>query len=369
MKAVTVGSAMVDIITIVADSDIERMTLHNVPSSFLLLEQGRKIDAESITVHIGGGAVNAAVALSRLGLSVSTLIKVGRDLNAERVLERLEEEGVTRDLVCVSEDECTGTSVMVSSHDRNATIFTQRGANGFLELADIPDNAFDGARLVYVSSLSNQSADCYPELVRRGARANAFVASNPGIRQLTTRLDAFFDSLEYVGLLTLNRREASALVPGLFARAENLDTSRAAPSRNAKKNLPELLRSGLSFGGFSISLPALFTALAAFGPKHVLLTDGIRGSYLLDGVRILHCPILHVEPQGTAGAGDAFASTLSAYLSEGKDPEQALRAAAVNSASVVQQVDTQSGLLSRRKLENRVKKVRDRLAVLNVLME
>ncbi|MGI9387967.1 MAG: carbohydrate kinase family protein [Methyloligellaceae bacterium] len=363
MKAVTVGSAMVDIITIVADTDIERMTMHNATSSFLLLEQGRKIDAESITLHIGGGAVNAAVSMARLGLEVGVLTKIGKDLNAERILERLKAEGVARHLVFVSERERSGTSVMVSSHDRNATIFTQRGANGFLNIDDVPRDAFRGAGLVYISSLSNQSADCYPELVRRGAAENALVAANPGIRQLTTRLDAFFESLQHVSLLALNRVEAAALAPGLFARADNLHARGPNRSRKTKKDLPPLLRDGLSFGGFRISLPTLLNALAAFGLKYVVLTDGTGGSYLYDGAAIFHCPILRVEPQGTAGAGDAFASTLSACLSKGKNPEFALRAAAVNASSVVKHVDTQSGLLKRRTLETRVKKVGDQLPV------
>jgi len=67
MKAITVGSATIDVIATVDDADIERMTLHNVTASFLLLEPGRKVDARSVITQTGGGAVNAAVALRRLG--------------------------------------------------------------------------------------------------------------------------------------------------------------------------------------------------------------------------------------------------------------------------------------------------------------
>ncbi|HAE02725.1 MAG TPA: carbohydrate kinase family protein, partial [Rhodospirillaceae bacterium] len=61
LKAITVGSATVDIIATVASDDIERMTLHNSTTSFLLLEPGRKVDASSVITQTGGGAVNAAV--------------------------------------------------------------------------------------------------------------------------------------------------------------------------------------------------------------------------------------------------------------------------------------------------------------------
>jgi len=39
---------------------IEHMTMLNADSSFLLLEEGRKTEAEEVSTHPGGGAVNAA---------------------------------------------------------------------------------------------------------------------------------------------------------------------------------------------------------------------------------------------------------------------------------------------------------------------
>ena len=88
-RSLAIGSAMVDIIAIIADRDVERVTLHNATISFLLVEQGRKIEAESISIHIGGGGVNVAVALRRLGHPVDALIKLGRDVDADRVRDHL----------------------------------------------------------------------------------------------------------------------------------------------------------------------------------------------------------------------------------------------------------------------------------------
>jgi len=347
MKAVTIGSAMVDIITIVADGDIERMTMHNATSSFLLLEQGRKIDAESISIHIGGGAVNTAVCLSRLGCEVACYVKIGDDLNGERVLERLREEHVKTDLVIHSDEDSTGTAVMISSHDRNATIFTQRGANRLLRCEEIDPDTFEGMELVYVSSLSNESADCFPQVVKWADKAGAFVATNPGIRQLTSRSDAFFDSLSHVDLINMNREEAAALIPGIFARLGNLNR---AISEHLTDDSPELIKTGLSFGGFSMSLASFFDAIISLGPKYFILTNGSEGAYFSDGHKILHATALQVEPQGTAGAGDAFASTLSLLLAEAQPFETALKAASINSSHVVKVIDTQSGLLRRKTL-------------------
>lgn len=360
MKAVTIGSAMIDIITIVRDEDIERVTMTNATASFLLLEQGRKIEAESITTHVGGGAVNTAVSLRRLGYEVKALVKVGRDLNGHKVRERLRAEQVGTDFVVECAEAATGTAVMVSSHDRNATIFTHRGANRLLKERDIDPRAFAGADLVYVTALSDDSADQFPRILRFGREAGAFVTTNPGIRQLTSRTQAFLDCLPDIDLLTINRVEAAALVPALAAHGAAKDK---LPTVHIERDSPELLRVGLSFGGFDMALAKFLAILRQIGPRHVLVTDGTGGAFLADEAGIHHCPILKVRVAGTAGAGDAFASTFAGMLAAGEPADLALRAATVNSASVVSFIDTQTGLLPRADLAARAAAFTDKLPV------
>ena len=88
MKILTVGSAMMDTIAIIDSSRIERMSMLNADSSFLLLEEGRKTEAEEISTHPGGGAVNAAVAMASLEMDVSLLAKLGTNARAEAILAR-----------------------------------------------------------------------------------------------------------------------------------------------------------------------------------------------------------------------------------------------------------------------------------------
>ena len=95
MKILTVGGAMIDTIAIIDSDRIERMTMLNADSSFLLLEEGRKTEAEEVSTHPGGGGVNAAVAMARLGMDVALLAKLGTDARAEAILARLTEEGVS----------------------------------------------------------------------------------------------------------------------------------------------------------------------------------------------------------------------------------------------------------------------------------
>jgi ribokinase len=347
MKALTVGGAMFDTIAIIADDRIERMTMLNADTSFLLLEEGRKTEALEISAHVGGGAVNAAVAMSRLGFDVATLVKLGRDQRAEAVLNYLMREGISTRWVVRDGRAPTGASVLISSHDRNAAIFTFRGANTLLDESDLRDEAF-GVDVVYVSSLSNESADTFPAIVARAKRHGALVATNPRVRQLSSRGAAFQEALTHIDILAVNRSEADVLVPGLVARfGEGGHSLPLAPGETP----PRLAARGLVGGGHEMSLAAFFDALRRMGPRYVVVTDGRNGAFLGTQEAIHFCPaILETKVMGTAGAGDAFNATFTASIAVGQKPEDALRAAAVNAAGVVRYADTQTGLLSREKI-------------------
>ncbi|RAI42550.1 carbohydrate kinase family protein [Rhodoplanes roseus] len=350
MKALTVGGAMIDTIAIIESSRIERMAMSNADSSFLLMEEGRKTEALEISTHIGGGAVNAAVSMSRLGFDVSTLIKLGQDSRAETILTRLEHEGVSTRWALRDKRAPTGASVLISSHDRNAAVFTFRGANTGLEAEDLHDHAF-AVDVVYITSLSGRSAERFPELVRRAKAKGAMIATNPGPRQLSARAGPFQEALRMVDIVALNRGEASALVPSLIAEfGEGGPKLPIAPGEAR----PEIDSRPLSGGGYDMSVVAFFRALTSMGPKRVLLTDGNRGAYVATPDEIVFCPSVDCTVAGTAGAGDAFTSTYTAYEARGYPPLEALKAATINAASVVGFVDTQAGLLKRDELDARI---------------
>ncbi len=184
MKALTIGGAMIDTIAIIESDRIERMSMLNAESSFLLLEEGRKTEALEVSTHCGGGAANAAVALARLGFEVAALVKLGRDERADLILARFKQEGIDTRWVVPDARAPTGASVLVSSHERNAAVFTFRGANTLLEPGDLKEAAF-AVDLVYVANLSNQSADCYPGII---AQAKAHGALD---RRQSRRAPAF----------------------------------------------------------------------------------------------------------------------------------------------------------------------------------
>lgn len=343
MRSLHFGSAMIDIITQVASENIEQATFTNGETSFLMLEAGRKLPAEAITTHVGGGACNTAVCVARRGWESAVLAKVGEDVGASAIRAHLTGAGVGDRLV--SSAAATGTAVMVASHDRNASIFVHRGANETLTEEDLP--GFEGLDLVYVAPLSNASADVYPLIARGAKAAGAFVASNPGIRQLSSRGAVFLETLADLDLVSVNRVEAEALAPALAGRA-GADVS--TPRDPLPVDPPALMQRGLLVQGLQMGLVTFLKAMQDLGPSRVVVTDGVDGAYLAGPDGLFWHPALPVDVIGSAGAGDAFCSTLTAALAEGVAPPAALTEAACNAAAAVGVVDTTSGLHDRRSL-------------------
>jgi ribokinase len=357
LKVLSLGSAMIDSIAIIESERVERMTMRNAETSFLLLEEGQKTEALEISTHCGGGAVNAAVAYARLGFDAASIIKLGRDQRADTILNRLTEEGVSTRWAKRDARAPTGASVLVSAHDRNAAIFTFRGANALLEPGDLIDDAF-GVDLVHVSSLSNKSANCFPLIIEKAKAAGALIAANPGIRQLSSQSSTFLDLVRHIDILSLNRTEADALVPQLVAKAG--EGGPALPLK-AGEEAPPIVKRGFNSGGFEMSLPRFLWALRGLGPRLVIVTDGPRGAIVASQHEITFCPVFPSPVAGTAGAGDAFVATFAAFSILGNDAGKCLRLAAINAASVIGHADTQSGLLTRKALEKRLVDTADRL--------
>jgi sugar/nucleoside kinase (ribokinase family) len=344
LNALTVGSATIDVIASVEDQDIERMTMHNATSSFLLLEEGRKIDVSSIKSSVGGGGTNSAVALARLGYKTTTLLRLGKDLEGEKIREVLESENINTKCIIEDHNLPTGQAIMVMSHVRNPTIFTNRGANTALCAEEIDTTLFQGRDLVYIASLSGNSAACLTQIARLAKESGAFVATNPGIRQITYWPGDIVEALAHVDLLSINAVEAEQLALTLLPKGQ--PTSESVHSGEG----PELLEKGLA----GRPIEKFVQAVCKIGPKIVLVTNGSEGAYAgtVNGIRF-H-PAGKSEVSNTAGAGDAFATTFSAYAAAGKELDICLKAATANALSVIASPDTPSGLLSKQQIDTSI---------------
>lgn len=344
VKALVIGGATIDVITSIDTADIECLTMKNATNSYLMMEQGKKVEATRIENQIGGGACNAAVAMARLGAKVSCVLKLGSDHDADRVLGRLTEEKIDTCFVKKELREQTGKSIIVSSHDRNAGIFVHRGANTTLCLSDVTKEMFEGVDLVYVSTLSAQSANAFPKIVELAKKAGAFVACNPGIRQIRRRKGDVLNALKWVDLLAINNEEACALAEGVVSVSDQKNV--------AVEQQPELIAKGFGDKDAFVSFQDLARQVHDIGCRYLVVTNGAEGGYLADKNTVLFRPSVPCDVESTIGAGDAFNATIAYALVSKQTVYGALNMAASNGAAVAASLDTQSGLLS----ENEIKK-------------
>lgn len=342
MKAITFGSAMIDIITVISSQSIEQLSLSNSKRQFLLVEPGRKVEAEKITRHIGGGALNTAVCFKKLGCEAYPVVKMGDDVPRDYIVKNCQTHGLDMSKILIDKTQATGSAVMIASHDKNAAIFTQRGANTSLNKSDLEKVAPLEADIIHAAPLSESSANMLPMIAKLAKDAGAFFSSNPGIRQITTRANTVLNAARHMSLISINEVEAAALVTCLSAIDKNLDWG------NPSGEEPIIH----SEGG-NISLLKFCQTLHAQGPRHVLITHGAEGAYLYDGKTLHHQAVIPTKVAGTAGAGDSFVSTLAWGLCSGCEPKQALLQAAHNASSVVSHVNTTDGLLDAEEIRKR----------------
>ncbi|MEM1021077.1 MAG: carbohydrate kinase family protein [Pseudomonadota bacterium] len=334
MKTLSVGSVMIDTIAIIDSRRIERMSMNNAETAFLLLEEGRKIEATGISTHVGGGAANTAVCFARLGAEAHIFANVGDDARADQALKALTGEGIDTQHVTRDAALPTGASVMVASHDRNASTFTFRGANTALTP---PDAAFPEIDLMHIAPLSNDAAAAFPQFVALAKAKGAKVSANLGIRHLASRPQEVLATLPDVDFFSMNLVEAAAFMPALAPEGFG-----QTPADVEDEAIPYL-----SASGFDMPLPAFLQLLSDHSDAVIVVTDGAKGAYLWADGELRYAPSHPTEIAGTAGAGDAFNATFAAFMAQGQSLAEAGKAASLNAASVVGHIDTQTGLMRR----------------------
>jgi sugar/nucleoside kinase (ribokinase family) len=140
-------------------------------------EPGRLVLVDEMSLHTGGCAVNAATALSRLGIPVEIVGKVGTDPFGDFLLNTLRKRGIG--VLGVSKDKNTGTSatmVMVDPEGERRFVH-YIGANAMLTIEDVDMGLLLGKSILHIAgSLVLPGIDGEPtaELLRT-ARANGLI--------------------------------------------------------------------------------------------------------------------------------------------------------------------------------------------------
>lgn len=279
-----------------------------------------KIPYESVTVVPAvGNSANAAVAASRLGLSSALVSNIGDDYFGTECRNALTAERVGTEFVLAHAGRKTNYHYVLWYED-DRTILIK------LEPYEYAVPNIGEPKWVYLSSAGagDKSLTFHDALADYlEAYPNIHVAFQPGTFQIKSGKERLARMYRRANVFFCNREEAQRI------------------SGSEEQDIRKLLQ-----------------AMAALGPKLIVITDGVKGAYTFNGRAMLFMPPYPdpKPPFERTGAGDAFSSTFVVALALGLPIEDALRWAPINSMSVVQQVGARAGLLSRTELEELLEK-------------
>ncbi len=265
-------------------------------------------DGVDIVQGVGPGP-NAAVATARLGVTTGLISFLGDDQVGKDAIVHLNEEGIDTDAVSVQAGLKT-SYYYVLRYGAERTILVKNEAFEYtwVDPAEEPE-------WIYLALLSEASWDFHVDLLAYlEAHPNVKFAFQPGTFHFKWGVEKLAGLYKRTHIIVLNREEAVDIT------GESYD-----------------------------SIRGLANALHELGPQKVVITDGPSGSYASYDYKLVTIPNYPdpAPPVDRTGAGDAFASTIVAALASGETMDTGLTWAPINSASVVQKIGAQAGLLNR----------------------
>lgn len=346
-KILTIGSAMQDIFT--EYDGVETLHLHTTQEdlSYVCMRAGRKIEIKNLVYYCGGGAANSAVSFSRSGFDVSIFCKIGNDQAGNFIIKQLEAENVSTDHILINNTTQTGNSFIVPGPQGNSAVLVYRGANITITENELPESLIEKIDHLYITSLSGPAAPLLIPITRMAKKYKKTVAANPGTSQLHAGADYLKEALHNIDILILNTYEAELLMTALAIKLPSIDIE------TLDNNLPELLKKPLGSATTMFTLQHFFKTVHACGPTIIVVTNGAEGVYASDQQTIYFHPSIKIDSVSSIGAGDAFGSCFVGQLHNNNSIDDALRAGIINSASVIQHLGTQTGLLNFKDIETK----------------
>jgi len=225
--------------------------------------------AQRLEMLVGGQAGNVARALSRLGVPVTFVGRVGDDEYGRVAVEQLKEDGVDVSGVIVDPDVRTGATVILSTGAERA-FATYLGAISKVTGADVKREVLQQVSHMHVGSyyllrdLQPEMEDVFDEARRLGVT----VSVDPGWDSFEEWDAGLFDVLRKVDVFMPNEIEA-------------MTVTQAATPESALEILDRY-------------------------SDIVVIKMGGKGSLVKDGEKIVHCPAFEVPVVDVTAAGDVF---------------------------------------------------------------
>ena len=245
-------------------------------------QKGETVIGSSFETFQGGKGANQAVAISRLGVPVSFVGKVGNDVFGNELLETLEKEDVNISGVKKSSEDSGTAFITVYEETSQNQIIVILGANALVNSDQVTEETLISSKIL-IAQLETPSGET-EKLFKRSKEFDCYrILNTAPIHNLSNSL------MDESDLLIMNETELAAL-------------SGDSPSRQFTS--PMLNKS--------------LEKIPLMDRQSVIVTLGSQGVYVYENKTGTLIPGLDVLPVDTTGSGDCFVGALAAqYLEHG----------------------------------------------------
>ena len=293
---------------------------------FIAEKTGELEDVEHFSAAVAGAEYNVAVGLSRLGHTALYCTRLGNDPMGKRILKSMASNGVSDDLVTVTDDAVTGFMLKGKTDvgDPKIAYFRRGSAASQLSTHDIDKLDLYGCDFLHVTGIfpavSKSALEAVKRLMARAKALDMFVSFDPNLRPQLWR-----DEKEMVRTLNSLAQDADLVLPGL-------GEGKILTKRDTPEGIAEYYHER--------------------GVDSVIVKLGADGAYWSTGGEHGTVPAFPVKKiVDTVGAGDGFAAGVISAVAEGLSlSEAAARGTVIGSIQITHQGDNE-GLPTKEELE------------------
>jgi len=264
----------------------------------------------------GGSAANVAVALRRLGVTVSFIGKIGGDAEGVLLMKEFQKEDVDMSGAVIEPGQRTVKTFISIDKYGGKRIYVLGGDNVALSISspkEVDWNKIEESEIVYIGEVFIEIAELIASFAKSSGKR---VIYRPGLPIIAFNPEKVRNVLRNVDVLILNKQGWEAI----------------------KKS--------------SNSTPAELTKL---GPEIVIMTKGAEGCEAYTKDESFAIPAYTVEAVDTTGAGDAFAAGLINALLESNGLRECVEYALAVSAISVTKKGARTALPTRSEVEEFMK--------------
>lgn len=275
-------------------------------------ERGKLSPVDSLSLHTGGCATNAAIDLAKIGVNTAIIGKVGKDGFGDFLYSALQSAGVDTQGLVVKEGINTSASVLLVSSDGERTVLHCYGSNADFVYSDVNFDIIKNSKILFVAGTNlmlNFDGEPTAQVLKKAQEMGVYTA-------LDTAWDATGRWMQLV----------KPCLPYLDLFIPSYDEARLIAGKDDPEDIADVFLS--------------------HGVKLAVVKLGKEGCFIKskDGKKYTIPTYSRIKAVDATGAGDSFAAGFITGLSQGWDLYKCGQFANAVGTHCVMQVGASTGI-------------------------